>query len=140
MRARRNDYVLPETIKTNDELLKIYKDSFAKMEALYTKLKERGYTESELIYCVLSGSTLDIVTTMNAREMLLFFRLRSCTRAQWEIRNLATSMLTQLKNVDPEMFKNYGPSCYTYEVCPEGRLCCGKQVEMKEKFDNLEND
>jgi len=68
---------------------------------------------------------------------LHFCNLRTCTRAQWEIRNLATAMLKDLKNVDPEMFKAFGPSCYTYGVCPEGRLCCGKQLEMKEKFDNL---
>ena len=42
------------------------------------------------------------------------------------------------KKADPKMFENYGPSCYTYGVCPEGRLCCGKQVEIKQKFDNLE--
>lgn len=134
MRARRNDYVLPETIKTNDELLKIYKDSFAKMEALYTKLKERGYTESELIYCVLSGSTLDIVTTMNAREMLLFFRLRSCTRAQWEIQEFANAFLFKLRDIYPNLFRLYGPSCYLTGVCPEGRLSCGRSVEIKEKF------
>jgi thymidylate synthase (FAD) len=47
-------------------------------------------------------------------------------------------MLRELKQIDPEMFKNYGPSCFTTGVCPEGRLCCGKQAEMKTKFENLE--
>ena len=91
-----------------------------------------------LIFITPHATAIDFVSTLNARELLHFSNLRTCTRAQWEIRNLATSMLKQLKTVDPEMFKGFGPSCYTYGVCPEGRLCCGKQLEMKEKFDNLE--
>lgn len=134
MKARRNDYVLPDTVKADTELLKIYKDSFVEMEALYATLKERGYTKSELIYCVLSGSTLDIVTTMNAREMLLFFRLRSCTRAQWEIQEFANDFLFKLREIYPTLFKLYGPSCYLTGFCPEGRLTCGRSVEIKEKF------
>ena len=134
MRARRNDYVLPETVKADAELLKIYTDSFVEMEALYTALKERGYTRNELIYCVLSGSTLDIVTTMNAREMLVFFRLRSCTRAQWEIQEFANDFLFKLRDIYPTLFRLYGPSCYITGVCPEGRLSCGRSTEIKEKF------
>ncbi len=134
MTARRNDYVLPETVKADASLEKIYRDSFGEMEALYTALKERGYSRNELIYCVLSGSTLDIVTTMNAREMLLFFRLRSCTRAQWEIQEFANDFLFKLRDIYPSLFRLYGPSCYLTGVCPEGRLSCGRSAEIKDKF------
>ena len=34
-----------------------------------------------------------IIVTMNARELLHFFSVRCCNRAQWEIRDLATEML-----------------------------------------------
>ncbi len=132
--TRRNDYVLPETVKADAELERIYKNSFDEMETLYSTLKDRGYTKSELIYCVLSGSTLDIVTTMNAREMLLFFRLRSCTRAQWEIQEFANDFLFKLRKIYPSLFRLYGPSCYQSGVCPEGRLSCGRSSEIKEKF------
>lgn len=134
MKARRNDYVLPETVKSDAELEKIYKSSFDEMATLYSALKAKGYTENELIYCVLSGSTLDIVTTMNAREMLLFFRLRSCTRAQWEIQEFANDFLFKLRDIYPSLFKLYGPSCYLSGICPEGRLSCGRSTEIKDKF------
>ena len=74
----------------------------------------------------------------NKFNILHFVNLRSCSRAQWEINNLSNTMLKILKGVDSQMFKGFGPSCYTYGVCPEGRLCCGKQSEMKNKFENLE--
>ncbi len=137
LRARRDDYVLPETVKADAELLKIYTDSFDAMNELYTALQDKGYSKSELIYCVLSGSTVDIVTTMNAREMLLFFRLRSCTRAQWEIQDFAIDLLTKLRRIYPGLFTLYGPSCYINGFCPEGRLTCGRSKEIKEKFSTL---
>ena len=107
------------------------------MKKLYTDLKAEGYDDNVLIYCVLSGNTLDIVTTMNAREMLLFFKLRSCTRAQWEIQEFANDFLKKLRRISPDLFSLYGPSCYTTGVCPEGKLTCGRAKEIKEKFKSL---
>ena len=130
-------YVIPETVKHDDELLEIYTSCFSENEKLYSAFRQAGYDENVLIYCVLSGCTLDIVTTMNAREMLLFFRLRSCTRAQWEIQEYANDFLSQLRKISPTLFSLYGPSCYVTGVCPEGRLTCGRSSEIKEIFKNL---
>lgn len=137
MKTRRNDFVLPETVKENADLLAVYNSCFTKMEALYESFKAKGYDENVLIYCVLSGSTLDIVTTMNARELLLFFRLRSCTRAQWEIQEYAVDFLSKLRKISPDLFSLFGPSCYVTGLCPEGRLSCGRSAEIKEMFKNL---
>ncbi len=137
MRARRTDYVVPETVKAQPEMLKIYEEAFSNMAKLYETLKNKGYDADALIYCVLSGNTLDIVTTMNAREMQLFFRLRSCTRAQWEIQEYANEFLSKLRKISPKLFIHYGPSCYLTGVCPEGRLSCGRSTEIKELFKNL---
>ncbi len=137
LKTRRNDYVVPETLKSNAECLSLYCSCFEKMEKLYEAFCEKGYSESTLIYLVLSGNTLDIVTTMNAREMLLFFRLRSCTRAQWEIQEYAVDFLSKLRKISPELFVHYGPSCYLTGVCPEGRLSCGRSAEIKEFFKTL---
>lgn len=137
IKAKRDKYVSPETIKSNDELYKIYVDAFQSMNELYNELKSKGYDDNVLIYCVLSGNTLDIVTTMNAREMLLFFRLRSCTRAQWEIQIFANDFLKKLRKISPDLFSLYGPSCYVLGYCPEGRMTCGRQNEIKEIFSNM---
>ena len=60
-----------------------------------------------------------------ARELGHFLRLRTCERAQWEIRALARSMLLQLRESAPEVFSAFGPSCKVLGYCPEGRLSCG---------------
>jgi thymidylate synthase (FAD) len=61
--------------------------------------------------------------TMNARELRHFFSLRCCTRAQWEIRQLANEMLRLCKEVAPVMFADAGPGCVR-GYCPEGAKSC----------------
>lgn len=134
--TNRKKYIVPDTVKNNDELLKRYHQAFAKMNALYTFLKDNGCTEEQVVYCQMSGNTLDIVSSMNGRELLLFFKLRTCNRAQWEIRNYAIEMLRQLRSVSPSIFSKYGPSCYV-SSCPEGALSCGKATEIKDFFKKL---
>ncbi|KAF1083772.1 Thymidylate synthase ThyX [Sporotomaculum syntrophicum] len=77
-----------------------------------------------------------LVVTMNARELMHFFALRCCNRAQWEIRALATEMLRLVRRESPELFRNAGPGCLT-GPCPEGAMCCGEQVKVREMFRKL---
>ncbi len=137
IRADRETYVIPETVRADREALDIYCGCFEKMKALYHTFKDKGYGESALVYLVLSGNTLDFVTTMNGREMMLFFKLRSCTRAQWEIQEFAVDFLKKLRKIAPDLFSFYGPSCYATGFCPEGRMTCGRASEIKEKFKAL---
>ena len=66
-----------------------------------------------------------MVITMNARELMHFFSLRCCNRAQWEIREMADQMLALCKEVSPVIFARAGPSCVR-GPCPEGKKSCGK--------------
>ena len=74
-----------------------------------------------------------IVFTMNARSLLNFFKIRSCERAQWEIRDLAFQMLMEVKKVYPTLFNNAGPNCIN-GPCPEGVMTCGKISEVRKKY------
>ncbi|MBR5437763.1 MAG: FAD-dependent thymidylate synthase [Clostridia bacterium] len=130
----RESYIIPETIKENKDCYDLYCSCFERMKNLFYDFRNKGYDESVLVYLVLSGNTLDFVTTMNAREMMLFFRLRSCTRAQWEIQEFAVDFLKKLRKIAPDLFSFYGPSCYATGYCPEGRMTCGRASEIKEKF------
>ena len=129
----RDAHVLPETVRALPDAIEIYESCFAKAKELYTELKALGVPETELVYSLLSGNTIDIVTTANARELLLFFKLRCCTRAQWEIRDYAERMLRLCHEAEPEIFRYYGPSCFV-SGCPEGRMSCGRQTEIREKY------
>lgn len=77
-----------------------------------------------------------LICTMNARELMNFFTHRCCSRAQWEIRELATEMLRQVKAVAPRLFQKAGPPCLRGS-CPEGKMSCGKAREVRERFKAL---
>ncbi len=129
----RTSYIIPESVKKDFETLQIYVNAFEHNIRIYDSMKAAGEAEA-LPYLLLSGNTVDLVSTMNGRELLLFMKLRSCTRAQWEIQIFANAMLAVLRREANEIFRHYGPSCYVTGVCPEGRLSCGKAAEIKEKF------
>lgn len=132
----RTRHILPKTIEENPALKERFCLAFTKTAALYEELKKMGVDEETLSYVLLSGNTLDIVMTANARELLLFMKLRSCNRAQWEIRDFAIEMLQKLRETDNTVFKFYGPSCFVHK-CPEGPMTCGKSSEIKKFFSEL---
>ena len=77
-----------------------------------------------------------MVFTMNARELMHFFNLRCCNRAQWEIRALAWAMLGMCMREAPSLFSICGPFCAS-GACPEGKMSCGKAGEVRERLEKL---
>ena len=132
--SNRGRYIIPPAIKADAELFELYTNAFSETEKLYNELRDMGESKENLVYVLLSGNTLDLTITMNARELLLFLKLRTCERAQWEIRDYAYLMLKMLRESAPDIFRRYGPSCFVTGVCPEGRLSCGKISEIKNRF------
>ena len=74
-----------------------------------------------------------MILTMNCRSLLNFFRHRCCSRAQWEIQDVANQMLALVKDVAPEIFKKAGPPCVA-GGCPEGKMSCGQAKEIRAKY------
>ena len=69
----------------------------------------------------------------NACETKIFFHLRCCSRAQWEIRQLAEEMFKLVYPVAPHIFAKSGPACVS-GPCPEGKMCCGKTAEVRATY------
>ena len=117
-------YVTPPSV-SGDEALKEKFDSAMKVAwQAYRDLVEKVPAE-DARYALPNACTTNITVTMNARELWHFLTLRTCSRAQWEIREVAEEMLKQLKEVSPRIFSEAGPPCVR-GPCPEGKLSCGK--------------
>jgi len=130
--------VMPETITKNEAAKEIYVGCFEKSMDLYEAFCDAGVMAEDLVYLYLSGNVMDVVTTMNGRELYHFLKLRCCDRAQWEIRNYAVGMLSAVRGISPVLFGNVGPGCFMDGVCPEGKMSCGKQTEIKQLFSNMQ--
>ena len=126
--------VIPDSIAQNKDAWKVYQRGAAMAYEGSMELLQREALRPYIGYFALSGNLVNVATVMNARELKTFIQLRSCNRAQWEIRQVAISMLSQLRKHCPEIFDLYGPSCYLTGVCPEGKMCCGKTKETRTFF------
>ncbi|SHH44004.1 FAD-dependent thymidylate synthase [Tepidibacter thalassicus] len=121
-----------------DILFKKHYDTFikeGKNEKEARMLSEKKAIE-DARYVFPNACETKMVFTMNARSLFNFFKHRCCQRAQWEIRELATQMLKEVRKVAPIIFKNIGPSCLL-GPCPEGKMSCGKINEVRKKFENI---
>jgi len=119
-----NCYIIPEKIANNHALAERYKNAYSQNIKSLLQLREQGIKEE--IYFALSGNTINIISSMNARELKLFFNLRCCMRAQWEIRHIANNMLYLIRQENDNVFSKFGASCYANGKCPEGQFGCGK--------------
>lgn len=90
----------------------------------YRDLLDKGVAAEDARYVLPNAAETKIVVTMNARELLHFFSLRCCNRAQWEIRDLAIAMLDLVRGLAPTVYAAAGPGCVR-GACPEGTMACG---------------
>lgn len=136
------NYIVPPRIAAlgNSEVLE-FKRQMEQMQQWYDywieKLVVHGDSAKEDARFMLpNAAETKLAVTMNARELFHFFSVRCCNRAQWEIRALATEMLRLVRQVAPVLFQDSGPNCLVGS-CPEGRMSCGEQAVVRERFSKL---
>lgn len=117
------NYVTPETVKA--KALDLFKPAVENNMKVFEEFKAAGVAEEDLIYFYLGAQMLNVVTTMNARNIQWVCRLRCCNKAQWQIRYIAKDMAKLVSSVSPILGKHLGATCMTDRICNEGRECCG---------------
>ncbi|MDD2554437.1 MAG: FAD-dependent thymidylate synthase [Desulfotomaculaceae bacterium] len=132
-------YIIPPRIEAlGPKAVKEFAAQMGQIQEWYDgwveKLGNSGESTNEDARFVLpNAAETKMMVTMNARELLHFFNLRCCNRAQWEIRALALEMLRLVRSAAPVIFREAGPGCLK-GPCPEGLMSCGKVDEVREKF------
>ena len=123
--------VIPESM-ANSEFYVEVKGIMAEASELYRRMVEAGIPCEDARYVLPQAVETDLVMTMNARELLHFFSLRTCNRAQWEIRKVADEMLKICRQVAPVIFEKAGPGCVRGH-CPEKKPCGKPKNEEREE-------
>ncbi|MGN0614129.1 MAG: FAD-dependent thymidylate synthase [Porcipelethomonas sp.] len=153
-------YITPPAVSADDDINRIFKEamdrSFESYNAIADMLEKKYYDQfvSEGMSEKQAGSKAEkkavedarfvlpnacetkMVVTMNARSLYNFFRLRCCSRAQWEIRELAVEMFRLCYKTAPTLFAAAGPSCCS-GGCAEGKMTCGRIDEVRNYFKNI---
>ncbi|MDO5329237.1 MAG: FAD-dependent thymidylate synthase [Coriobacteriia bacterium] len=122
--------IKPDTVKQNAN--DAFDEAIKACEYAYQKMVDAGVPAEDARYILPNAAETKIVVTMNIRELLHFFSLRCCNRAQWEIRDLAWQMLELVKPTAPYIFMDAGPDCIRGK-CPEGKMTCGHPYEKVER-------
>lgn len=117
--------IKPETVSNNSQANEIFDETIKVCEEAYEKLVDLDIPKEDARFLLPNAAETKIVITMNIRELLHFFNLRCCNRAQWEINDLAWQMLELVRPTAPLIFANAGPECVRSK-CPEGDMSCGR--------------
>ena len=122
--------VTPKSIGDNEDYEKLIQQA----SEAYQKLVTQEVPREDARFVLPNAVESSLLMTMEGRSLMHFLGLRTCNRAQWEIRKLADMMLDQLREVEPSVFNKAGPYCYQLGYCPEGRHTCGKINEVLERY------
>lgn len=123
-------YITPPSIAKDPEAAAMFERVMGDLQEAYGKLA--GIVPREdARYLLPNAVETKLVCTMNARSLYNFFQMRCCSRAQWEIRELAQKMREKVRQIAPNLFTLAGPSCETEGICWEGKFSCGRAQEVR---------
>ena len=136
-------YIVPPKIEAlGEEAVQEFEQQMDTLHQWYTRWQEKlgtGEGGNEDARFVLPGACeTRMMVTMNVRELRHFLSLRMCSRAQWEIRALATEMHRLCMEVAPALFANAGPGCLR-GACPEGEKTCGRMLQIRAEREAMLN-
>ena len=127
------NYIEPEDINENENEDKFFRDFMRHSKEVYSKLIDKGVKPEDARMVLPNACETKIIVTMNARELLHFFKLRCCKRAQKEIREVAFMMKNICRKVAPNVFQYAGPNCLK-GYCTEGEKSCMKDNDNIKKI------
>jgi len=122
------EFIVPPAVAADPAARAAYDAATAAAFSTYRALVDSGVAAEDARYLLPNAMETKIVITMNVRELLHFFELRCCKRAQWEIRELALEMLALAEPTAPYIFMDAGASCRR-GPCREGKMTCGEPYE-----------
>jgi thymidylate synthase (FAD) len=115
-----------------------YKDILNLIDTWYTEGVNQKIPEEDLRYMKPQATEFKAAIMMNATALRDWAMIRMCKRAQPEIRDLCTKMITLAKEVAPELMEGVGPSCKALGYCTEleqHKDCVGKIPTKAQVFD-----
>jgi len=118
------NFIVPPAVEADPAARELFMTACTDAFERYRALLDAGVEAEDARYLLPNAMETKIVVTMNIRELLHFFELRCCRRAQWEIRDVADRMLELAAETAPYIFVDAGASCRR-GPCREGKMTCG---------------
>lgn len=118
------DFICPPSIRHEPIAYDYFCKYLGRIPEIVETFRRLGIPNEDIRAIFPNAITTEIVTTANLREWQHILEERCCTRAQEEIRTIATKIRDYLQKEIPFIF--HGSKCERLGYCPEGKGCCGK--------------
>lgn len=134
-------YVTPKTISGKPDALNRYQELMNEINSAYEELQSLGVPNEDARMVLPNACCTTFEVSFNLRSLMHFMNERLCTRAQWEIRELAQKMRDEVLVYFPELMDYLVPKCEMHKpycFCTEQKSC-GRHQKLKNIFENSEN-
>ncbi len=134
--------VMPPSIAHNDAARQLFNNMMDYDRNSYARFLDMGIPPEDARAALPNACETELYCTTNARELMHFCNERLCTRAQWEIRELAGEMAAAAVDRVPVIAPYLVPKCEInadYPFCPE-RQGCGRHKKLSEVYNDKSTD
>ena len=130
------EYVIPHTVEKDENTKHTFTSLMGYIDMLYKRLQDVGVPNEDARYILPNACTTCIEVKMNFRTLIHFMNERLCTRAQWEIRQMALLMKKAVEEQYPELAKYLVPKCEIHEGMPfcTEHSTCGRHPLLKDIY------
>jgi thymidylate synthase (FAD) len=102
--ATKEGVVTPPSISANEAAAKAYDGALKAVYDAYEKMVAAGVPKEDARYILPTAIKTKLVMTLNARSLMHVVWQRTALQAQWEIRELATSLHDLAREATPELW------------------------------------
>lgn len=102
--ATKEGAVVPPSIQSNERALQAFDEGLKAVYAAYEKMVAAGVAKEDARYILPNATKTKLVMTVNARSLMHVVWQRTALQAQWEIRELAGTLLKLAKEATPELW------------------------------------
>ena len=126
-------FIIPESVVSCSlNVISKYNSLMEDIARFYNEMCSKGIPNEDARMILPNACFTSIMVSMNARSFSEAATLRTCNRAQWEIRQMFKLMRDSIKDVYPHVWEKCFPNCTKKCGCLEAKPC-GNPYE---KFSN----
>ena len=117
-------YIMPDSIaKAGLNISTGYEELMETIAHFYNEMCSKGVPNEDARMILPNACFTSIMVSMNARSLVEAATLRTCNRAQWEIRQMFELMRDSIKDVYPHVWEKCFPNCTKKCGCLEAKPC-----------------
>lgn len=104
-------------------LVEAFDQAMVELNRLYAQALAAGIPAEDARFVLPQAATTNLTMTMNLRELMHTVGLRTCERAQWEIRELFERTAAAVRDVEPFLGSFLVTKCERLGYCDEHETC-----------------